>query len=92
MFIYESEDIFGSDRERKCIRSDPKKNPNDPTSDLSHYMLDYVKHCSLQVNPEFSLKEYNHKIVTLGMDPLDVFVKPVDRIHFFTHKLISQGL
>jgi hypothetical protein len=55
-------------------------------------MLDYVKDCPLQVNPEFSLKEYNHKIVTLGMDPLDVFVKPVDRIHFFTHKLISQGL
>jgi len=93
MFIYESEEIFGSDRERKCIRADPKKNPNDPTSDLSHYMLDYVNTCDIyKINSEFSLRDYNHKIVKLGMDPETVFLKPVDRIHFFTHKLISQGL
>ena len=91
MFIYESEDIFGSDRERKCIRSDPKKNPNDPNSDLSHYMLDYVKDCGLRVNPEFDLRDYNSKILS-GTPPLEVFLKPVDRIHFFTHKLISEGL
>ena len=93
MFIYESEDIFGSDRERKCIRADPKKDPNDPKSDLSHYMLDYVGKCDIyNINPEFSLREYNHKIVTLGMEPETVFITPVDRIHFFTNKLISQGL
>jgi len=91
MFIYESEDIFGSDRERKCIRADPKKDPNNPKSDLSHYMLDYVQTCPLEVNPEFNLREYNQKILS-GMDPDLVFLKPVDRIHFFTHKLISQGL
>jgi hypothetical protein len=93
MFIYESEDIFGSDRERKCIRADPKKDPNNPKSDLSHYMLDYVAVCDIHsINPEFSLRDYNHKIVNLGMDHETVFLKPVDRIHFFTGKLISQGL
>jgi hypothetical protein len=93
MFIYESEDIFGSDRERKCIRADPKKDPNNPKSDLSHYMLDYVTKCDIYgINPDFSLRDYNHKIVSLQMDPETVFLKPVDKIHFFTHKLISQGL
>ena len=39
MFIYESEDIFGSDKNRKCLRCDPKLNINDPKSDLSHFLL-----------------------------------------------------
>jgi hypothetical protein len=92
MFIYESEDIFGSDRERKCIRSDPKKDPNNPKSDLSHYMLDYVNRCNIySINPHFNLREYNQKILS-GMDPDSVFLKPVDEIHFFTGKLISEGL
>ena len=93
MFIYESEDIFGSDRERKCIRADPKKDPDDPKSDLSHYMLNYVNTCNIySINSDFSLREYNHKIVTLKMKPDDVFLKPKDHVHFFTGKLISEGL
>ena len=93
MFIYESDDIFGSDCGRTCSRADPRKNPDDPKSDLSHYMIEYTKTCDIyNINPEFSLKDYNDKIVKLGMDPEDVFLKPVDRIHFFTGKLISQGL
>jgi hypothetical protein len=93
MFIYESEDIFGSDRDRKCIRADPKKDPSDPNSDLSHYMLNYVNNCDIySINSEFSLREYNHKIVTLGMNPDDVFLIPGDYIHFFTGKLVSEVL
>jgi len=92
MFIYESEDIFGSDRERKCIRADPKKDQNDPHSDLSHYLLNYVNTCDIyKINPEFSLRDYNNKL-NLGIPPDQVFLKPQDRIHFFTGKLISQGL
>ena len=92
MFIYESEDIFGSDRERKCIRSDPKRDPDNPRSDLSHYMLDYVKSCDIyKVNKDFSLREYNRRLL-LGENPDNIFLMPVDCIHFFTGKLISQGL
>lgn len=93
MFIYESEDFFGSDKNRTCIRCDPKKNENDPISDLSHYMLNYSKNGPLAVNSKFSLKEYNHKITHLKLDPDTVFIKPdPNEIHFFTNNLISNGL
>ena len=93
MFIYESENIFGSDKNRKCVRSDPKKDPNNPHSDMCHYMLDYVNKCDIySINPEFSLKDYNDKILKQKLDHEQVFLKPVDKIHFFTGKLISEGL
>ena len=92
MFIYESEDIFGSDKNRKCIRSDPKKDENNPTSDLSHYLLNYTKNGPIIVNPSFSLKEYHYKIVVEKKNPEEVFKIPQDTIHFFTGKLISTGL
>ena len=93
MFIYESDDIFGSDQTRKCIRADPKKDPNDPKSDLSHYLLDYTSKCNIyMINPEFRLKDYNYQLVECQRHPDDVFAKPINKIHFFTGKLISQGL
>jgi len=92
MFIYESQDIVGSDIDRTCLRRDPKKNPNDPTSDLSHYLLNYATTSCEPVNSGFQLRDYNHKILQLGMDPIDVFVKPQDTLHFFTGLPISEGL
>lgn len=92
MFIYESEDIFGSDKNRKCIRSDPKLNKNDAKSDLSHFLLNYSNNGPIIVNNGFSLKEYNHKIVNENKDPKEVLKIPIDSIHFFTKKYISKGL
>jgi hypothetical protein len=92
MFINESEDIFGSDKERKCIRKDPKKDINNPKSDLSHYLLNYCNDGPIVVNQLFSLKEYNYKINYLKQDPNNVFDIPNDTIHFFTNELISKGL
>ena len=92
MFIYESEDIFGSDKNRKCIRADPKKDINNTNSDLSHYLLNYTKNGPIIVNPSFSLAEYNHKIVVEKINPEEVFKVPQDSIHFFTGNLISSGL
>lgn len=92
MFIFESEDIFGSDKNRKCVRSDPKKNVNDPKSDLSHFLLNYTNNGPIVVNPSFSLKEYRDKILYENKSPEEVFKIPKDTIHFFTNKLISQGL
>jgi hypothetical protein len=92
MFIYESEDIFGSDKNRKCIRSDPKIDENNPTSNLSHYLLNYTKNGPIIVNPSFSLKDYHYKIIIENKNPEVVFKIPKNIIHFFTKKLISNGL
>jgi hypothetical protein len=92
MFISESEDIFGSDKERKCMRCDPKKNKNDPNSDLSHFLLNYAKNGPIVVNSSLSLSEYRDQILYKNKNPIDVFKIPTDSIHFFTNKLISQGL
>ena len=92
MFISESEDIFGSDKERKCVRSDPKKNINDPNSNLSHFLLNYTKNGPIVVNSSFSLKDYRNQILYQNKNPIEVFKIPNDSIHFFTNKLISQGL
>lgn len=92
MFIYESEDIFGSDKNRKCIRADPKLDENNPNSDLSHFLLNYTKNGPIIVNPSFSLKDYHEKIVFQNKNPEEVFKIPNDSIHFFTKRLISNGL
>lgn len=92
MFIWETETIEESDRNRVCLRSDPKLDPNDPHSDLSHYLLNYSNNGPTVVNPEFSLRDYHDKIVNQKMNPDDVFLKPVDHIHFFTNRPVSQGL
>jgi len=92
MFIYESEDIFGSDKNRKCLRCDPKLNINDPKSDLSHFLLNYSSNGPIKVNQDFDLKEYRNKIVYEKIDPESVFKIPTDSRHFFTKKLISEGL
>ena len=66
---------------------------NDKYSTVQQYPAGKCATCNIYtINPEFSLRDYNDKIVKHGMDPEDVFLKPVDRIHFFTNKLISQGL
>ena len=92
MFIYESEDIFGLDKNIKCLRVDPKLNPNDNLSDLSHFLLNYTNNGPIIVNSDFSLKEYNYKIVYENKKPEDVFNIPKNKIHFFTKRLISNGL
>jgi hypothetical protein len=92
MFIYESEDIFGSDINRKCLRSDPKLNINDPKSDLSHFLLNYTNNGPIVANPDFSLTNYRSQILYENKNPAEVFKIPKDTIHFFTKKNISQGL
>lgn len=92
MFIAESKTAFGSDVNRTCLRVDCKKDPKDPKSDLSHYLLNYCINGPIVANEEFKLKDYNYKINVLKMNSEDVFIIPNDRIHFFTEKLVSNGL
>lgn len=107
MFIHESDYAFGSDCQRKCIRSDPVLPDNEyykritaynipnhsGRNDLSHFMLSYSSHGPVRVNPEFSLEEYNRNINHHKMSPDDVFRKPTgSEIHFYTLRPVSQGL
>jgi hypothetical protein len=105
MFIYESDYQFGSDCNRRCVRSDPyvsDQHMNTKLSqygisscggrtDFSHFMLYYGGQGSIRVNPEFSLEEYN-RLILAGEDTDAVFRKPTDadRIHFFTDKDICE--
>ena len=105
MFIHESDYSFGSDRERKCIRSDPVISAeayealmleydllnHEGRKDLSHFLLAYGYHGLMRVNPEFSLEDYNQAICKEGV--ADPFLKPTGQeIHFFTKKRVSEGL
>jgi hypothetical protein len=105
MFIHESDYSFGSDRERKCIRSDPVVSAeayealmleydllnHEGRKDLSHFLLAYGYHGLMRVNPEFSLEDYNRAICKEGVT--DPFLKPTGQeIHFFTKKRVSEGL
>lgn len=108
MFIHESDYVFGSDKERKCIRSDPEVDINtyqnvfnkyniplilSPRLDLSHFMLYYGQYGPIRVNTDFSLEEYNHNIVCNKYNPDNIFLKPdCNYIHFFTNKSIIYGL
>jgi len=89
MFVDESDELL--DNEKTCKRCDPKKNKNDPKSNLSHYLLNEANNGDIIVNPEFFLYDYHRRIVINGEDPSTVFIKPTDKIHFFTGKLISCG-
>lgn len=107
MFIYESDFSFGSDRERKCIRSDPAIDldtykeafikHNIPViinerTDLSHFMLYYAQYGPTKVNPEFSLENYNMDLLHHKLNVENTFVKPnSEYIHFFTKKSIKQA-
>jgi hypothetical protein len=88
MFIYESEKEFGCDLTKTCIRKDPYKN----NINLSHFLLNYSLRGPIFVNPFFLLKKYHNKIVNLLISPDEVFRKPENKLHFFTGKLISEGL
>ena len=105
MFIHESDYTFGSDRERKCLRSDPIVSAeayealmleydllnHEGRKDLSHFMLAYGYHGPMRANPEFSLEDYNQAIYQHGV--ADPFLKPTGQeIHFFTKKPVSEGL
>lgn len=103
MIIHESEYAFGSDTNRQCIRADPVvsediyinllnefniKDIHKGKRDVSHFMLCYCYSGPILVNPEFSLEQYNTRIL---QGDTDVFLKPVaDEIHFFTKKRISD--
>lgn len=104
MFIHESDWLFGSDKERKCIRLDPAiseehymnrlkeynlRDISPARRDLSHFMLCNSYSGSSRVNPEFSLESYNNSIL---QGNTDVFLKPVaGQIHFFSKKPISDS-
>ena len=90
MFIDESEDIFGSDKEIQCLRVDPIHKIKN--TDLSHALLDISINGSINVNRAFLLSDYHNKIVNLKINDEEVFIKPIDEEHFFTNKLISCGL
>jgi len=108
MFIHESDNAYtNSDLHRKCIRTDPVLSdieyakrvstygiPNhNGRKDMSHFMLYYVKHGPIIVNPEFSIESYNHDICFNQKNPDDVFRKPLGtEVHFYTQKPVSEGI
>jgi glycosyltransferase involved in cell wall biosynthesis len=104
MMIHESEYAFGSDINRRCIRADPLVSDNTYINllkeyniqdihkgrrDASHFMLAYCYSGPIRVNPEFSLEDYNTRIL---QGNTDVFLKPEPgQIHFFSKKPISDS-
>lgn len=104
MLIHESEYSFGSDVGKSYIRADPLVNEYTYNNllreynisdthrgrrDASHFMLSYCYTGPIPVNPEFSLEEYNTRILR---GDTDVFLKPQPgQIHFFTKKPLSDN-
>lgn len=101
MFIHEYDD--GLEKPTVCVRTDPvisdpeyvkllqeHKLKDSPAGrrDLSHFLLCCGYYGPTSVNPEFSLKEYNRKILEGSSD---VFLIPSGNpIHFFTKKPIAN--
>ena len=104
MLIRERGFPLDSDINRTCIRANPLLNDDNYINvvkehnmteshrgrrDASHFMLSYCYTGPIPVNPEFSLEEYNTRILR---GDTDVFLKPQPgQIHFFTKKPLCDN-